>query len=302
MVVYLRLMSMKPNRSIPYAVFLILCLIWSSTWMVIRIGLYSLPPFLAAAMRFTLAFFALLMYTLIKHRKNVFNIKQHLFFIRFGFLNFTGGYACVYWAEQYIGSGLASVLFSVMPFYVLFLSIRMLPEERINWKKTLGVMFGFSGVALIFWDQLQFSQRDFFFMLSMMLVMIGPLFSALGTILAKQAMKQIDVLTLNTMPLFYTAGSFYLLYYLFETNLPVVFDIKAIFSIVYLGLVGTALAFILYFWLLKTRSAVMMSMITFITPPLALLWGWFILGERITLSLIFGLTVILIGILMVRRR
>jgi drug/metabolite transporter (DMT)-like permease len=270
--------------------------------MVIRIGLESLPPFLAAALRFTLAFFCLFCYSLIKRKPILHDIKKHLFFIRFAFLNFTAGYACVYWAEQYIGSGLASVLFSVMPFYVLFLSIRLLPEEQITRTKTLGILLGFIGVALVFRDQLRFSQGDFFFMLGMILVLIGPLFSALGTISAKHAMKHIDILTLNTIPLFYTACSFYLLYFLFETNQTVTCDTKALFSIIYLGLVGTALAFILYFWLLRTRSAVIMSMITFITPPVALFWGWFILGEPITISLMFGLTVIFIGILLVRKR
>jgi drug/metabolite transporter (DMT)-like permease len=74
-----------------------------------------------------------------------------------------------------------------------------------------------------------------------------------------------------------------------------------IFSIIYLAVLGTAIAFVLYFWLLKTTSAVLMSLITFITPPLALLWGWLILGEVITLHLVLGMLVIFSGIAIVRR-
>jgi drug/metabolite transporter (DMT)-like permease len=270
--------------------------------MVIRIGLDSLPPFLAAALRFTVAFCALFAYTLANRKPLAFDLKRHLFFIWFGFVNFTAGYACVYWAEQYIGSGLTSVLFSVMPFYVLFLSIRMLPEEHVTLKRLFGILLGFIGIILIFRDQINIAEGNIYFLLAMIVVLIGPLFSALGTISAKYAMKQIDVLSLNTMPLLYTSVNFYLLYFLFERNSVVTFDTKAFFSIFYLGLVGTALAFILYFWLLKTRSAVMMSMITYITPPLALLWGWFVLGEQITLFLLFGLVVIFAGILLARKR
>ena len=135
----------------------------------------------------------------------------------------------------------------------------------------------------------------------MIIVLIGPIFAALGTISAKYAMKRIDVLTLNTLPLLYTAINFYLLYFIFETELQVTFNDKAIFSILYLGLLGTALAFLLYFWLLKTRSAVMMSMITYITPPLALLWGWYILDEQITIVLLFGMGIIFAGILLARK-
>jgi drug/metabolite transporter (DMT)-like permease len=163
-------------------------------------------------------------------------------------------------------------------------------------------LLGFSGIIFIFWDQIKIGQGNIYFIVAMSAVLIGPLFAALGTISAKYAMKQIDILTLNTIPLLYSALIFYLLYYLFESDLPLTFDDKALFSILYLGLIGTALAFILYFWLLKTRSAILMSMITYITPPLALLWGWFVLGEHITVYLLFGLLVIFAGILLARKR
>ena len=270
--------------------------------MVIRIGLDSLPPFLAAGLRFSTAFLILFIYTLYRRKIIPFDIKMHLFFLWFGFLNFTAGYACVYWAEQYIGSGLTSVLFSVMPFYVLFLSIKMLPEEHITTKRVAGVFIGFSGIIFIFWDQINIGQGNLHFVMAMIVVFIGPLFAALGTISAKHAMKKIDLLTLNTIPLFYTTLIFYLLHLLFENQSAATFDVKAVFSILYLGIIGTALAFLLYFWLLKTRSAVIMSMITYITPPLALLWGWLILGEQVTIYLLFGLLAVFAGILLARMR
>ena len=116
-------MQIRKQKYLPAIAFTSLCLIWSSTWMVIKIGLWSLPPFLSAGMRFSLAFLLLFTYAIKKNISFPKDFQTHSFFLWFGVLNFSAGYALVYWAEQYIGSGLASVLFSVMPFYVLFLSI-----------------------------------------------------------------------------------------------------------------------------------------------------------------------------------
>jgi drug/metabolite transporter (DMT)-like permease len=221
--------------------------------------------------------------------------------VGFGVINFTGGYVFVYWGQQYIDSGLASVLFSVMPFYVLFLSIWVLPEDKITFKKFLGVFIGFSGVLVIFWDQLDFPHQHPMAIFGMGAVLIGPLFSSIGTVTAKRVGQKMHPTVLVTFPMLYTSISFFLLALIFEHDSKPVFDFNAIFSIVYLSLIGTALAFVIYFWLLKKASAVMMSMITFITPPMALFWGWLLMDEHISIFLLVGMILIFAGISIVRK-
>jgi drug/metabolite transporter (DMT)-like permease len=227
------------------------------------------------------------------------NLKDHLFFMTFSVVNFSGSYALVYWAEQYINSGLASVLFSVMPFYVAFFAIWFLPAEKISFKKFLGIMVGFLGVLVIFRDQLQFSHTLAIF--GMIAVVLSPAFSAMGTIMAKKARMRFHAVTLNTLPLLYTSLTFLIMYLLFELDRNVVFNWPAVISLLYLGIFGTALAFVLYFWLLKTTSAVLLSMITFVTPPLALIWGWLVLGESVSWELLIGMIIIFSGIVIVRK-
>lgn len=108
-------------------------------------------------------------------------------------------------------------------------------------------------------------------------------------------------MVLVTLPMLYTAISFFILSLIFEQANDPIFDFKAIFSLVYLSLAGTAIAFVLYFWMLKNTSAVVMSMITFVTPPLALFWGWLLMGEHISIFLIIGMILIFIGIYIVRK-
>ena len=282
-----------------WLIIVILSLIWSSTWIAIKIGLETLPPFLSAGIRFFIAFLALSIYAFKLKLKIPHDLKTHLFFLAFGLINFTIGYGLVYWGEQYINSGLTSVLFSVMPFYVAFFSIKMLPSERITLKKIAGITVGFLGVALIFKDQIYLSGTMAIY--GMIAILISPGFSALGTIMGKKARSKYHAVTLNTFPLLYTSISLFIVSFFFEANASAQFTVPAIISLFYLAIFGTAIAFVLYFTLLKNVSAVLMSLITFVTPPLALFWGWLILGEAITWQLLVGMCIIFSGILIVRR-
>jgi drug/metabolite transporter (DMT)-like permease len=281
--------------------FTALSLIWSSTWVVLKAGLWSLPPFLAAGIRFSLAFIILLVIARIKKIELARDFRSHAFFLLFGFLNFTGGYAFVYWGQQYIPSGLGSVLFSVMPFYVIIFSYWILPMEIISPRKILGVVIGFIGVIIIFSDQLEISQLDSRTLWGMIAVVTAPVFTSLGNISGKKARQSYHAIALITYPMLYASISLYILSVLFEMDTQPVWDFMAIFSLIYLAVLGTAVAFGLYFWMLKNSSVVLMSMITFITPPLALIWGWVILAESITSFLVIGLICILAGIFIVRK-
>jgi drug/metabolite transporter (DMT)-like permease len=265
---------------------------------VIKIGLHDMPPFLSAGLRFFIAYLALSAYAVKKGLKLPLDKKSHLFFLAFSVINFTSSYALVYWGEQYINSGLTSVLFSVMPFYVALISIKLLPSEKITLVKMLGIFIGFAGVVIVFNDQLNFYGERIW--LGMSAILLSPFFSALGTILGKRAREQYNSITLNTFPLLYTSITFFFMYMLWERNAEIHFTPAAIFSILYLAVFGTAIAFALYFWLLKSSSAVSMSLITFITPPLALIWGWLILDERLTINLLLGMAVVFSGIFVIR--
>jgi drug/metabolite transporter (DMT)-like permease len=283
----------------PWLIIVILSLIWSSTWLAIKIGLETLPPFRSAGIRFFIAFLALSIYAIKIKLKIPRGLKTHLFFLFFSLINFSAGYGLVYWGEQYINSGLTSVLFSVMPFYVAVLSIKLLPSEKISIKKIMGITVGFLGVVLIFNDQIYLTGTMAIY--GMVAILISPVFSALGTIVGKKARSKYHAVTLNTFPLLYTSIVLLIVSFILERNLSVEFTFPAIASVVYLGVFGTAIAFALYFSLLKNVSAVLMSLITFVTPPLALFWGWLFLDEAITWQLVVGMIIIFSGIAIVRK-
>ncbi|MEJ2542535.1 MAG: DMT family transporter [Calditrichaceae bacterium] len=292
-------MNIRNNKYLPFLIITILSLIWGSTWVAIKIGLEDLPPFLSAGWRFLVASVFLFGYSIKAKLPFPKDLHSHIFLLTFSVINFTVSYALVYWGEQYINSGLTSILFSVMPFYTAIISIKILPSEQITMKKMAGIIIGFLGVVLIFSDQLYFTHP--FSLYGMIAVLLSPAFSAWGTLLGKKARTSYHAITLNTLPVFYTGLSFMLIHLLFEHHVDFEYTTSSVLSMAYLGIMGTAVAFALYFWLLKSVSAVTMSLITYITPPMALLWGWIIYDETITLRLILGMLVIFSGIAIVRR-
>src|SRR5918992_1422577 len=135
-------------------VWLILCGIWGSTWLFIKIGLRDLPPFTFAGIRFVLASAILGSLILIRRARWPRKRSEWYLIAVSGLLQFTLNYGLVFWGEQYISSGLAAVLQSTFPLFGLVIAHFYLPSERITTLKVVGVLLGILGVAVIFSDQL----------------------------------------------------------------------------------------------------------------------------------------------------
>ena len=106
-------------------------LIWGTTWLVIKIGLEGVPPFLGVSIRFLLAGTILLLISVIKNRELSISLELLKISALIGILLFTVSYSAIYWAEQYISSGLASVLFATMPLFVALFAGIFLKNENL---------------------------------------------------------------------------------------------------------------------------------------------------------------------------
>jgi drug/metabolite transporter (DMT)-like permease len=135
-------------------VFLLLCGIWGSTWLFIKVGLEDLPPFTFAGIRFVIA--CLILFCLIRLRGiSLPSTRRDWGLLAVtGVLSFCLNYGLVFWGEQYISSGLAAVLQATLPAFGLVFAHLHLPGERMTWTKILGVVLGFSGVVVVFSHQL----------------------------------------------------------------------------------------------------------------------------------------------------
>ncbi|MDQ7815816.1 MAG: EamA family transporter [Melioribacteraceae bacterium] len=275
--------------------FILICLIWGSTWLAICLGLESLTPIISAGIRFTLA--SIFVYVMMRIKKiNLQNDQLSIkLYLVLAFFSFVIPFGLVYWAEQFIPSGLASIIFAVMPFGVLIFSRLAIPETKISFYQVAGVLLGFAGIITIFSEDISIDISNNF--LGMVAVLLSATMQAGIAVTIKKYGSNLNPLSMNFVPLL-IAGIVMTIYsFIFENITYWSFDLNAIGSITYLAFFGTMVTFTTYYWLLKRMNIVILSLSTFITPIVAVLLGWIVLNEKFTMQALAGSTMVLIGIL-----
>jgi drug/metabolite transporter (DMT)-like permease len=261
-------------------VWLILCLIWGSTWIFIKIGLNDLPPISFASARFLLS--AAIVFAIIRFQ----NIplprtsSEWRLLALTGFLQFALNYSSVFWAEQYITSGLAAVLQAMITVFGLVLAWIFLPSERITPQKIIAVVIGILGVAVIFIDQLKVENWMAF--LGCAAIVFGSYCAAQASILVKAKAGGIHPASLLFGQMI-CGLPFIVAYSLSVEGNPIHFKwtTAAVICVLYLTLVGTIAAFWLYYWLLSRIESTKAMMISLVTPLLAVLIGAVTVGEML---------------------
>ena len=284
-------------------VWLILCLIWGSTWIFIKVGLADLPPITFEAARFMLAVAVLL--PVIRIQKHAFprNADQWKLIALTGFLQFSVNYSLVFWSEQYITSGLASVLQAMITVFGLVLAWLFLPSERITPLKVIAVFTGIGGVAVIFFDQLRI--ENYMAFLGSVGIVVGAYAAAQASILVKAKAAGIPPASLVCAQMICGLPAI-IIYALSVEGNPINhnWSMRAIGCVLYLSLVGTVAAFWLYYWLLSRIESTKAMMISLVTPLLAVVIGAVTIGETMPAQTVAGGLLIIgsIGMIVFRRR
>ncbi|MEG8947094.1 DMT family transporter [Rosettibacter firmus] len=275
--------------------YILICLIWGSTWLAIRIGLDSLTPIFSAGIRFILAsiyIYILMRIQHIKLQKDKLSLK--LYFI-LAFFSFSIPFGLVYWAEQFIPSGLASILFATLPFGVIIFSFLAFPNYKISYHQLIGVILGFIGIIIIFSENLLIDIEGYFW--GILAVLLSSFMQASIAVIIKKHGEHLNPLSMNFLPLLISGFIMILMGALLENSSTWKFDYKAIGSILFLSFFGTVITFTTYYWLLKRMNVVILSLSSFITPIVAVILGGLVLNEKLTEYTILGSSLVLIGIL-----
>lgn len=285
---------MKSEKSLIVIGFILISIIWGSTWLVIKIGLESIPPFYGIAIRFTIA--SVILFLIMRLRGESFPLDRTSIFIylNLAVLSFSFPFALVYWGEQYIASGLASILFAAYPFVVAIGSHLFLPTERLNIFKTTGIVLGFTGVILFFWSDIHIGENS---MWGMAAIIGSTIMQGSSLVILKRINHPISPTALSFGGMAIGILIMYPMAFLFEDFSSLRFDEKGIGSILYLGTLGTVVTFIVYYWLLKRVEIIYLSLVSFITPILAVILGAIILHESLTPRIFSGSALVLLGIL-----
>lgn len=284
-------------------VWLILCLVWGTTWIFIKVGLQDLPPITFAAARFILAVLLLLPLLAFGKLPLPKTRREWKLIALTGFLQFSINYSLVFWSEVYISSGLAAVLQATITVFGLVLAWIFLPSERITRLKVFAIVVGIIGVAVIFLDQLKIENVMAFG--GSVAIVIGAYAAAQASILIKAKASGIHPASILFCQMLCGLPAI-VLYALIAEGNPLSFNWtpKAVLCVLYLSVAGTIAAFWLYYWLLSRIESTKAMMISLVTPLIAVVVGNIFLGETLPPQTIFGGLLILtsIGLIVVKRR
>jgi len=282
------------------ATFTLLSTIWGSTWMVIKVGLDELTPFWFASGRFLIALVPLLGLALWRRKPLPKAPRDWAVICITGFLIFGSNYGLVFWGENYISSGLAAILYTFLPLFGMVISHFYRRTEIFTVTKMLGICLGIAGIAIIFRNQLMIA--DAAALWGSLAILLAALGTAFGGVLVKVHAYHMDTINLTAGQV--VAGLVPLLFaaLIFE---PVP-DIAALpgqawLGLAYLGLLGSALTFALFNWLIKRIAVTTTQLIPFASTLLAVWLGAAFLDEPLHAGTTLGGGLVLAGLLIATR-
>lgn len=271
----------------------LVCLIWGSTWLAIKLGLEGVPPFLGAGLRFALAaaiLWALVLFAGLSPRLTPRGRRAALVA---GVLGVGVCYSLVYWAETRVASGLVAVLCAVAPLVTTLLTACVARTETLTRRKAAGIAVGIAGIVLLFWPREGVASADTMGLLAAFVSSVG----AAGNLVAQSLWsKEDDARVINAWSMSLGAVLLLGLSLLFERGAVVVWSPANIGAIFYLAILGTVVAFLSYYRLLRSMPATQVSMITLIFPAVAVLLGRVVLGETLSENAMLGICLIIGGV------
>jgi drug/metabolite transporter (DMT)-like permease len=284
-------------------VWLLLCLIWGSTWLFIKLGLNDLPPFIFAGIRFVIA--STILFAIIKARRlSLPRTRADWMLLAItGVLSFSFNYGLVFWGEQYVSSGLAALLQATIPAFGLVIAHFYLPGERLTTVKILGVVLGVAGVGVVFSNQLRVAGPQA--LAGCAALVFGSACAAYANVLVKARGSNLNPAILAGGQMVFGLVPLLLVGILLEGN-PLQFrwTRMAIIALFYLAIVGSVIAFLSYYWLVQHMDVTKTMLIALVTPVIAVALGVIVLHEELNWRTFAGGAMIMsgIGLIVLRRR
>jgi drug/metabolite transporter (DMT)-like permease len=293
-------MSNQSRPLIAYFALGAVCIIWGTTYLALRIGVTQFPPFLFSVMRFLIAGPILLGFMLTvgkaswPARKSLFNQAIA------GLLMVTLGISVVGWAEMYVSSGLAAIICSMMPIWIILINVSVNRNERPTFPIVLGLLIGLSGIVMIFGEHFSdFSDSRYTFGIA--LTFLANLSWAVGSVWTKKKNDHTNPFLNAGLQMFFGGLFLIPLSLIFDDYSTIHWSGGVISALVYLILVGSVAGYACYLYAVKKLPMTIVSLYAYINPIVAVLLGWLVLDEKLNMRIGIAILITIAGIYIVNR-
>ncbi|WP_198666879.1 DMT family transporter [Taibaiella helva] len=290
------------NQSKAYLALLVICIVWGTTYLAMLIGVASFPAFLFSGLRHTIAAAILWLSMPLLKKKIKLNARDVMRQVIPGVLMLALGNGTIGWAEKYIPSGLAALIVSVMPVYVVLINfVTGRGKGTLNGKVILGLLLGCVGIVLIFRDNLS-DLVDSRYLMGVLVCFAASLSWAAGTVYMKHSGATTDSYVNTALQL--TSGGLALL-----ISSPFLDDLgelkhiqpESLWALAYLIVFGSILSFLCYIYAVKNLPVGLVSIYAYINPFIAVSLGFLLKDERVTWITIIAFMTTLGGVFWINR-
>jgi drug/metabolite transporter (DMT)-like permease len=277
---------------------MLVCLIWGTTYLAIKIALESIPPFLMGGIRYVVAGALLAGWLKLTGRP----LPQRGSLGRLavlGFFMLTLGNGGVVWGEQYLSSGLTAVIIATTPFWMVGVEAAS-GGDRLRVRQLAGLAIGLAGIVLLVWPDLAIGSDRRGVRQGVLALQIACLGWAIASSFTRRQVESSDVLGAAALQMLFGGGVMVLLGLLAGEWTALSFTTRTTTALVYLVLAGSLVAFAAYSYALRHLPVAVVSLYTYVNPVIAVALGTVLLGEPFRVEMIIGGAVIAAGMLIVR--
>jgi len=289
---------MKEANATDIFLLLILGAIWGSSFFNIKIATYSYEPYTLALIRVVLATVPMLAISFFYKIKIQAFSKTWKVYALVGLCNLTIPFSLIAIGTNKIDSYLAAMLMSTTPITGSILAHFFIKDEKITFLKSLGIILGFSGILLLFFDKLIVNESNYLFVL---LIILGSTFYSISGILILKKLKKSGNVNVTTSTLIWSVITLLPLSFILEEPFKSTPTLESTLSLIYLGVVATGFAWWLRFKILAKNGIVFQTQVTYLIPIFGVIFGALILDEQITWKVLASLIVIMSGIYVVKK-
>ncbi|MCI4056804.1 MULTISPECIES: DMT family transporter [Bacillus cereus group] len=283
--------------------YILVCIIFGTTFLTIKIGIEAgAPPLFSAGIRFFLAGIILMIIFKLKRKE----IMPHIFSKRIMYAGFCltfMTFASLYWSEQYISSGLAAVLSATGPMMILLIQAKR-NREKLQKEQLVALVIALIGVIFVSLPGMH-QQVSFIWSIACIVLVIGELFYGIGSIRSKEILSDLSNVSpflINGIQMFYGGVLLLIASIIVEQpNVTVLTSWSVQWPILYLIFIGSIGGHGLYYWLLSKTNPVFPSTWLYVSPLIAIIVGYIILGEPLNPTMGMGACLILIGVFLANR-
>lgn len=291
---------MKQSRTLAYAAFAVVCIVWGTTYLAIRVAVTTLPPFLLTGARYL--FGGVVLFILAKiHGDAIPRSRRVLAEVALcGVLMVAIGNLSVVWAEQWVPSGFAALFVGTAPFWVALIELMRRSGERVELRRGIGMLIGFIGVALLVTPHGAGKAFDAHFVIGALVIQAGCIAWQYGTVRGKYALASIPPLMSSGLQML-CGGVVVSLAGLALGELPHFHATpKTLGALAYLAIFGSVLAYTSYVYAARHLRTTTLSLYAYVNPLVAVILGWFFLREQLTWVSVTAMVVILTGVALVQ--